>query len=79
MVEHASKEGGNRDELRRYISVILANEAEYLERMEQVVGFYEEESRKRVGELRMIGIVVTTLILVALFAIGAGSSGPPWA
>ncbi len=70
LVEHASKEGGNRDELRRYISVILANEAEYLKRMEQVVGFYEEESRKRVGELRMIGIVVTTLILVALFAIG---------
>ena len=70
LVEVASKEGANRDEIRRYTGLILANEPEYLERMEQVVGFYEEESRKRVGELRMIGIVVTSLILVALFAIG---------
>jgi two-component system, LuxR family, sensor kinase FixL len=70
LVDAASKEVTNRDETRRYIDIILANEAEYLEGMEQVVGFYEEEGRKRVDELRMIGIVVTSLILVALFAIG---------
>ena len=70
MVEEASKEGTDGDEIRRYIGVILANEPDYLIRMEQVVGFYEEESRKRVDELRTIGIVVTGLILVALFAIG---------
>ncbi|HKI18069.1 MAG TPA: ATP-binding protein [Isosphaeraceae bacterium] len=70
LVEEASKEVTNRDETRRSIGLILANEAEYLERMEQVVGFYEEESRQRVDELRMIGIVVTGLILVALFVIG---------
>jgi two-component system, LuxR family, sensor kinase FixL len=70
LVDEASKERTDGDGIRRYIGVVLANEAEYLERMERVVGFYEEESRKRVDELRTIGIVVTGLILVALFAIG---------
>lgn len=50
--------------------VILDNEAEYLRRMDQVVGLYESEARGRVVDLRRGGWIVTGLILATLAAIG---------
>jgi two-component system sensor kinase FixL len=51
-------------------AVILQNEAEYLRRMDRVVGLYEAEARGRVDNLRRVGWVVTGLILATLAAIG---------
>ena len=58
------------DAVREGLAVILDNEAEYLRRMDQVVGLYESEARGRVAELRRIGWTVTGLILATLAAIG---------
>jgi signal transduction histidine kinase len=52
------------------VVVILDNEAEYLRRMDQVVGLYESEARGRVADLRRVGWTVTGLILATLVAIG---------
>lgn len=52
------------------LAVILANEAEYLRRMDRVVALYEREARGRVELLRRIGWAVTGLTLAALAAIG---------
>jgi two-component system, LuxR family, sensor kinase FixL len=52
------------------VVVILDNEAEYLARMDQVVGLYESEARGRVADLRRVGWTVTGLILATLVAIG---------
>jgi two-component system sensor kinase FixL len=52
------------------VVVILDNEAEYLRRMDQVVGLYEREARGRVADLRRVGWTVTGLILATLVAIG---------
>ncbi len=58
------------DAVREGLAVILDNEAEYLRRMDQVVGLFESEARGRVAELRRIGWTVTGLILATLAAIG---------
>lgn len=50
--------------------VMLDNEAEYLRRMDRVVGLYEGEARGRVVDLRRLGWIVTGLILATLAAIG---------
>ncbi len=50
--------------------VMLVHEAEYLRRMDQVVGLYESEARGRVVDLRRVGWIVTGLILATLGAIG---------
>ena len=60
--------GGTMD--RGELEVILANEAEYLRRMEGVVGLYESEARDRINRLRGIGWGVTALILGSLAGIG---------
>ena len=52
------------------LATILGAEAEYLERMDSVVGLLEREARDRVGRMFWTGWVVTGLILVALAAIG---------
>ncbi len=52
------------------VVVILDNEADYLRRMDQVVGVYEREARGRVADLRRVGWTVTGLILATLVAIG---------
>ncbi len=52
------------------VAIIVANEGEYLRRMDQVVGLYESEARGRVTDLRRIGWTVTGLILATLAAIG---------
>jgi two-component system, LuxR family, sensor kinase FixL len=58
--------GAARDDL----AIILDAEAEYLERMDTVVGLYEREARERVGRTFWTGWAVMSLILVALTAIG---------
>ena len=52
------------------LATILGAEAEYLERMDKVVGLFEREARDRVGRMFWTGWVVMGLILVALTAIG---------
>jgi len=50
---------------------LLSAEAEYLPRMDRLVGLYEREARDRVGRLRRTGWALTALILAALGGIGA--------
>jgi two-component system, LuxR family, sensor kinase FixL len=57
--------------VRQGLAVILDNEAEYLRRMDQVVGLYESEARDRVADLGRVGWTVTGLILATLAGIGA--------
>ena len=52
------------------LATILGSEADYLERMDQVVGLFEREARDRVSRLFWTGWAVMGLILVALTAIG---------
>jgi signal transduction histidine kinase len=49
---------------------ILANEAEYLPRMERIVGLYEREARRHIDYLIWTGWGVTALILIVLAGIG---------
>ena len=56
--------------VREGLTVILDNEAEYLRRMDRVVGLFESEARGRVAHLRQMGWTVTALILATLVAIG---------
>jgi two-component system sensor kinase FixL len=56
--------------VRQGLAIILANEAEYLGRMDQVVGIYESEARGRVDNLRRISWTVAGLTLATLAAIG---------
>ena len=56
--------------VREGLAVILDNEAEYLRRMDRVVGLYESEARGRVENLRRISWAVTGLTLATLAAIG---------
>lgn len=56
--------------IREGLAQILDNEAEYLSRMDRVVGLYETEARGRVAELRRIGWAIAALTLAALAAIG---------
>ena len=56
--------------VREGLAVILADEAEYLKRMDGVVGLYESEARERVDRLRSISWGVAGLILVVLAGIG---------
>jgi two-component system, LuxR family, sensor kinase FixL len=51
-------------------AVILDNEADYLRRMDSVVGLYESEARGRAEGLSRIGWAVTGLTLASLGAIG---------
>jgi two-component system sensor kinase FixL len=52
------------------LAAILDNVAEYLRRMDSVVGLYEREARGRVESLSRISWAVTGLTLMALAAIG---------
>jgi two-component system sensor kinase FixL len=52
------------------LGVILQHEAEYLRRMDRVVGLYEGEAQGRVDNLRRVSWVVTGLTLATLAAIG---------
>jgi two-component system sensor kinase FixL len=52
------------------LAIILDKEAEYLRRMDRVVGIYESEARGRVDNLRRISWAVTGLTLATLAAIG---------
>jgi signal transduction histidine kinase len=56
--------------IREGLAGILDHEAEYLRRMDQVVGLYESEARGRVADLRRVGWAVTGLILATLAVIG---------
>ncbi len=52
------------------VATLLDHEAEYLEKMDRVVGLYEREARGRVGTFRRIGWLLTGSTLAALLAIG---------
>jgi two-component system sensor kinase FixL len=52
------------------VAVILGAEAEYLERMDTIVGLFEREARERVGRMFWTGWVVTGSTLLALVSIG---------
>ena len=52
------------------LAAILGAEAEYLERMDKVVGLFEREARDRVGRMFWTGWVVMGLILLALAGVG---------
>jgi len=58
------------------VATILGAEAEYLERMDRVVGLFEHEARDRVGRLFWTGWAVKAMILCALAAIGLFILGP---
>jgi signal transduction histidine kinase len=64
--------GGSADDAgaREGLAAILDNEAEYLRRMDRVVGLYESEAQGRIETFRRIGWVLTGLTLLALVAIG---------
>jgi signal transduction histidine kinase len=49
---------------------ILAHEAQYLRRMDQVVGIYEREAESRLRTFRLLGWTLTALTVAALGAIG---------
>jgi signal transduction histidine kinase len=67
-----SGEGGRPDAARDRdgLAAILDHEAEYLWRMDHVVGIYEREAQGRIETFRRIGWVLTGLTLAALLAIG---------
>src|SRR5690606_38303611 len=52
------------------LRVLLANEGEFLTRMDRIVGLYEDEARGRAARLLWIGWIVTALIIIAFAAIG---------
>lgn len=52
------------------IAVLLADEREFLTRMDRIVWLYEAEARGRAERLRRTGWAVTALILLALAGIG---------
>jgi two-component system sensor kinase FixL len=70
MIRVGENERSDIAELRAGLTVILDNEAEYLRRMDEIVGLYEREARGRVAEMRRIGWAVTGVILATLAAIG---------
>jgi two-component system sensor kinase FixL len=53
----------------REITAILAAEPQYLERMDRIVGLFEQAARERVERLNWTGWGLTGLILLALLAI----------
>jgi two-component system sensor kinase FixL len=61
---------GGREPEGAALAVILENEADFLRRMERIVGLYEAEARQRVGRLIWTGWGVAGLIVVALFGLG---------
>jgi two-component system, LuxR family, sensor kinase FixL len=61
---------GDSAEGRADLATILANETEYLPRMDRIVGLYEREARAHIDRLLWTGWGVTALILVALAGIG---------
>ena len=70
VIRAGADDGPGAAPVREGLAAILDNEAEYLRRMDQVVGMYESEARGRVAQLRRIGWTVTGLILTTLAAIG---------
>jgi len=52
------------------IADVLAAEADYLPRMDRIVGLYEREARSRVDRLILTGWALTGLVLAALVGIG---------
>jgi signal transduction histidine kinase len=49
---------------------ILRDEAEFLPRMEQIVGLYEQEAREHVNRLIWVGWGLTAFVLIALASVG---------
>ena len=71
--DRSSRETGSPDAGTAFgdgLAVLLDNEAEYLRRMDGVVGLYESEARGRVESLSRISWAVTGLTLAILAAIG---------
>ena len=58
------------DTVRLQLAVILDNEAEYLGRMDRVVGLYEQEARGRIDTLRWLSWAIMVMTLATLAAIG---------
>ena len=58
------------EEVHQALKVVLANEGDYLSRMERILELYQDEARDRVDRLRRTGWLVTVAILVALIGIG---------
>lgn len=52
------------------LAAILKNEADFLTRMDKIVGLYEANARARAARLVWTGWLVTAAILIALLAIG---------
>lgn len=62
----AKEPAADRDDL----AVLLADEAEFLKRMDRIVFLYETAARGRAARLRWTGWAVTALVLLALAGIG---------
>src|SRR5262249_33550293 len=69
MIQCGEREPPDLGSLRDGLSGILDNEAEYLSRMDRIVGLYESEARGRVRSLSRISWAVTCLTLASLGAI----------
>jgi two-component system sensor kinase FixL len=70
MIEAVQENPPDAASIRVALAAILDHEAEYLGRMDRVVGLLETEARARIESFRRIGWVLTGLILAALGAIG---------
>lgn len=68
----ASQESGADDPARRAkgLAVVLDHEAQYLARMDSLVGLYEAAARARIETARRVGWALTVLALATLVAIG---------
>jgi two-component system sensor kinase FixL len=70
MIRAAEADHPDVDTVREQLAVILDNEAEYLGRMDRVVGLYEQEARRRVDSLGWFSWAITSMTLAILAAIG---------
>lgn len=52
------------------INVLLANEPEFLSRMDRIVSLYEEEARDRAAGLRGTGWIISAFVVLALAGVG---------
>jgi two-component system, LuxR family, sensor kinase FixL len=70
MIESGASTRADAPGVRAGLATIIDHEAEYLRRMDRVVGLYEGEAQGRIETFRRIGWLLTCLTLVALLAIG---------
>jgi len=52
------------------VNALLANESEFLDRMDRIVALYEEEARDRAAGLRSTGWIISGFVVLALAAVG---------